>query len=166
MATRHSKLQILFVLLAFRLMVGFIVAGWSPYLILLAHPGRPIAELAPITLAGAFLIVAGAFGYIWCAWDFAMIGLSFGPPLLVARGTYAFVRHPMYFSLTLMLFGEGLFFKSWRVLAYACVCWLMAHAFVTLYEEPHMRKKWGSVYEQYSTKVPRWIPRMHNTGSW
>jgi len=93
-----------------------------------------------------------------------MIGLSFGPAFLVARGTYGIVRHPMYFSLTLTLFGESLFFKSWR-LAYACVCWLMAHLFVTLYEEPSMVKKWGTAYEQYSTNVPRRIPRMRRSAA-
>jgi|HubBroStandDraft_5_1064220.scaffolds.fasta_scaffold242779_2 protein-S-isoprenylcysteine O-methyltransferase Ste14 len=113
-----------------------------------------------MTLAGAVLIVAGSFGYIRCAWDFATIGLSFSPPLLVARGIYRLVRNPMYFSLTLVLFGESLFFKSWRVLAYACVLWLMAHIFVTSYEEPQMLKKWGPAYEQYRAKAPRWIPRM------
>jgi protein-S-isoprenylcysteine O-methyltransferase Ste14 len=158
MASPNSKLRILIALLAFRLMVGFIVAVWSSYSILSAHPGRPFAEAAPVTVAGALLIAAGLIGYIRCAWDFAMIGLSFGPPLLVARGIYGMVRHPMYFGLTLILFGESLFFESWRVLAYACVLWLMTHLFVMLYEEPHMVKKWGPVYEQYRAKVPRWIP--------
>jgi hypothetical protein len=80
--TRYSKLRILFSLLTFRLLVGFIVAAWSPYSILSAHPGRSFTELAPLTLAGVFLTGAGAFGYVWCTWDFAFIGLSFGPPLL------------------------------------------------------------------------------------
>jgi len=71
----------------------------------------------------------------------------------------------MYFSLTLILFGESLFFKSWRVLGYACVSWLMVHIFVMFYEEPRMVKKWGSAYEQYSAKVPRWIPRVRRSAA-
>ena len=158
--TPSIKLRIFFALLTFRLMVGFIVAAWSPYSILSAHPGRPFAELAPLTLGGALLIGAGAFAYIWCTWDFAFIGLSFGPRLPVVRGVYAFLRHPMYFSLILVLLGESLFFKSWRVLGYASVFALMAHLFVVLYEEPHMVKKWGTAYLQYAARVPRWIPRI------
>jgi protein-S-isoprenylcysteine O-methyltransferase Ste14 len=165
MAARHSKQRILFALLAFRLMVGLIVAVWSPHAILSAHPGGPFAELVPVTLAGAFLVVAGLLAYIRCAWDFAMIGISFEPAFLVARGTYRIVRHPMYSSLTLILFGESLLFKSWRVLAYACVSWMMAHIFVMLYEEPSMVKKWGTAYAQYSARVPRWIPRIRRSAA-
>jgi protein-S-isoprenylcysteine O-methyltransferase Ste14 len=121
MASPNSKLRILIALLAFRLMVGFIVAVWISYSILSAHPGRPFAEAAPVTVAGALLIAAGLIGYIRCAWDFAMIGLSFGPPLLVARGIYGMVRHPMYFSLTLILFGERSFLQVLDGVG-ICVC--------------------------------------------
>jgi protein-S-isoprenylcysteine O-methyltransferase Ste14 len=156
--TRYSKLRILCFLLTFRLLVGFIVAAWSPYSILSAHPGRSVTELAPLTLAGAFLIGAGVFGYVWCTWDFAFTGLSFGPPLPVARGVYGFLRHPMYFSLILVLLGESLVFKSWRLLGYAAVFALLVHIFVIIYEEPSMVKKWGTAYLQYAERVPRWIP--------
>jgi protein-S-isoprenylcysteine O-methyltransferase Ste14 len=102
---------------------------------------------------------AGVLGYLRCAWDFAITGLSFEPPSPVDRGIYGYVRHPMYFSLTLVLFGESLLFKSWRLLAYASVCALLTHLFVILYEEPQMVKKWPTAYLQYAERVPRWIPR-------
>ncbi len=66
----------------------------------------------------------------------------------------------MYFSLTLVLLGESLFFKSWRLLGYASVLALLVHIFVILYEEPSMVKKWGPAYVQYAERVPRWIPRI------
>jgi len=160
MVAQSSKIRTVVVLLAFRLMVGFIVAAWSPFLVLSAHPGKPFAELVPLSVAGAVLIAVGTFGYVWCAWDFASTGLSFSPPLVVETGIYGFVRHPMYFSLVLVLFGESVFFKSWRLLGYAWVFWLIVHIFVVIYEEPHMVKRWGSAYPQYSKRVPRWIPRI------
>jgi protein-S-isoprenylcysteine O-methyltransferase Ste14 len=158
--TRYAKLRILFSLLTFRLMVGFVVAGWSPYSILSTHPGKSFTEVVPLTLAGALPMGAGVLGYLWCAWDFALTGLSFGPPVPVERGAYGFVRHPMYFSLTAVLFGESLFFKSWRLLGYASVCALLTHTFVLLFEEPQMAKRWGNSYLQYAERVPRWIPRI------
>ncbi len=158
---RHFKLRILWALLTFRLMVGFVVAGWSPYSILSMHPGKSFKELVPLTLAGALLISAGVLGYLWCAWDFAFTGLSFGPSVPVERGAYGLVRHPMYSTLTAVLFGESLLFKSWRLLGYASVCALLSHIFVLLYEEPQMVKKWGNSYLQYAEGVPRWIPRIH-----
>jgi protein-S-isoprenylcysteine O-methyltransferase Ste14 len=33
------------------------------------------------------------------------------------------------------------------------------HSFVTLYEEPDLRKRFGAGYEEYLREVPRWIPR-------
>jgi protein-S-isoprenylcysteine O-methyltransferase Ste14 len=158
--TRYPKVRILFFLLTFRLLVGFVVAGWSPYSILSMHPGKSFKELVPLTLAGALLISAGVLGYLWCAWDFAFTGLSFGPSVPVERGAYGLVRHPMYLSLTVVLFGESLFFKSWRLLGYALVCALLSHIFVLLYEEPSMVKKWSTAYLQYTERVPRWIPRI------
>ena len=108
-----------------------------------------------VTLASALLGSAGVFGYLWCAWDFAFTGLSFGPSVPVERGAYGFLRHPMYFSLIAVLCGESLFFKSWKLLEYASVCALLAHIFVLLYEEPQMVKKWGTSYLQYAKRVPR-----------
>jgi len=66
----------------------------------------------------------------------------------------------MYLSLILLLSGESLFFKSWRVFGYASVFALMVHLFVILYEEPHMVKKWRPAYMQYAERVPRWVPRI------
>ena len=93
--TRHFKIRILVVLLSFRLMVGFVVAGWSPYSILSTHPGKSLTELVPLTLAGALLIGAGVSGYLWCAWDFAFTGLSFFPSVPVERGIYGFLTGPL-----------------------------------------------------------------------
>ena len=160
MVTRFAAVRVFVMLMTFRLLVGFIIAVWSPYSILSMHPGRPFLDFIPLSIAGLLLVATGTAGYLWCAWDFASIGLSFGPPMLVARGVYGLVRHPMYFSLLLMLIGESLLFKSWRVFGYACVLALLSHAFVMIYEEPSMVKRWGAAYLQYSKEVPRWLPRL------
>ena len=156
--TRNGKLRVLFTLLAFRMLVAFFVVAWGSYSILSLHPGRPFAELAFLTSAGVFLIVAGAFGYIRCSWDFAVTALSFSPSFVVARGIYSRLRHPMYFSLILVLLGETLLFKSWRMLGYTPAANTDVHALVVFHEEPQMKKKWGAAYLQYCQRVPRWIP--------
>jgi protein-S-isoprenylcysteine O-methyltransferase Ste14 len=48
------------------------------------------------------------------------------------------------------------------MLAYAVVIFLVVHLFVTLYEEPTLKKKFGATYENYSHSVPRWIPKIRS----
>jgi protein-S-isoprenylcysteine O-methyltransferase Ste14 len=37
---------------------------------------------------------------------------------------------------------------------------MLFHAFVVFYEEPVLREKFGKNYEEYISKVPRWIPKV------
>src|SRR3990170_2017554 len=43
--------------------------------------------------------------------------------------------------------------------AYAGLLWLAFHLFVVSYEEPFLRKKFGSAYDEYCNHVPRWVPK-------
>ena len=45
------------------------------------------------------------------------------------------------------------------LLQYAAVVWLMFHTFVLVYEEPTLRRRFGSSYETYRRSVRRWWPR-------
>jgi protein-S-isoprenylcysteine O-methyltransferase Ste14 len=83
------------------------------------------------------------------------------PKVLVARGAYTLVRNPMYVGLVFILLGEGLFFRSWRLLGYAATFWACLHLLVTLYEERALAKKFGSSYAQYRREVRRWIPKVY-----
>jgi protein-S-isoprenylcysteine O-methyltransferase Ste14 len=69
----------------------------------------------------------------------------------------------MYAGVLLVLLGEGLVFRSQRILYYALFVWLCFHLFVVFYEEPALKRKFGAEYEEYLSKVRRWIPR---NGSW
>lgn len=79
--------------------------------------------------------------------------------LFVSKGPYRFVRNPMYWAIVSILVGEALFFQS------AILGWMAAgiavgfHFFVVLYEEPALKRKFGSSYEQYRSEVSRWLPR-------
>jgi len=39
------------------------------------------------------------------------------------------------------------------------IVFLAFNAFVTYYEEPTLKRKFGKSYEDYLQRVPRWIPR-------
>src|SRR6266536_6170468 len=119
MTQRSGGLTIMWKFLTFRLLVGGFVTGYVPYSIRSSHPEPSRILLSALTVTGVFLIVLGASVYLRCAWEFAFGGQGDAPTILVARGTYKFVRNPMYASLVLVLLGESLLFQSWRQLGYA-----------------------------------------------
>src|SRR5688500_2364572 len=81
------------------------------------------------------------------------------PEQLVVQGFYRNVRNPMYVAVVSLILGQALFFGDARLLVYALVVWLVFHLFVVLYEEPTLRRRYGSQYERYCAAVGRWIPR-------
>jgi protein-S-isoprenylcysteine O-methyltransferase Ste14 len=120
----------------------------------------------PFGLIGVLPIALGAACYLWCAWDFASAGRGTPAPIdppkvLVARGLYLVVRNPMYAGVLLILLGESVLFASTILLGYALLAWLVSHLFVVFYEEPTLRRKFGKSYENYCTRVARWIPGRH-----
>ena len=115
-----------------------------------------------IGLAPIILGIVTMMGSIW-GW----IGSGTGSPLpldlpkeLVVRGSYRFVRNPMYAGYFLILFGEILLFRSSTLLLYLLTLFLFLHAFVVFIEEPMLKPKFGESYERYCKSVPRWIPRL------
>jgi protein-S-isoprenylcysteine O-methyltransferase Ste14 len=65
----------------------------------------------------------------------------------------------MYVAIILLVVGEALLFRSAALLLYAAALWLTFHLFVLLYEEPHLRGRFGPPYDEYVRSVPRWVPR-------
>ena len=146
----------------FTIFVPGVVAGCVPYR-LLRPPARPSFDV--IGSIGLVAIVLGATGYLTCAWNFAYHGLGTPAPIdppktLIVRGLNRYVRNPMYVSVLLVILGEAALFHAWHLLIYAACVWLIAHFFVSLYEEPVLARKFGESYEQYRRSVPRWIPRL------
>ena len=82
------------------------------------------------------------------------------PKELVAVGFYRYVRNPMYVGILWMLAGHFLWFGFWNLLIYGVVVFLAFYSFVTFYEEPTLKKKFGRAYEEYLQRVPGWIPRL------
>jgi protein-S-isoprenylcysteine O-methyltransferase Ste14 len=111
------------------------------------------------------LWAAGGMILLWCFWDFTFKGRGTPAPIdppkeLVATGFYRYVRNPMYVGILLILIGHFLWFKAISLIIYATIVFLGFHLFVTLYEEPTLKRKFGDSYEEYLRRVPRWIPRL------
>lgn len=134
-------------------------------------PGRILARVGitptdviglPET-AGLVIVVLGGALAIACIVTFASIGKGtpapFDPPRrLVIAGPYRWVRNPMYIGAGVALFGAALFYRSGPLALYAALFLVITHLFVTLYEEPHLRRVFGPSYEDYLRTVHRWIP--------
>lgn len=65
----------------------------------------------------------------------------------------------MYVSVVTILLGEAIYFMSLPILVEAGIFIVMAHLFVTLYEEPALRRQFGESYNKYAQSVRRWIPK-------
>jgi len=116
---------------------------------------------------GWIVVAIGAAIGLPCVWEFAWRGLGtpapFDPPRkLVISGPYRFVRNPMYLGMGLVLIGEAIVFPNIAILmlGLTAVLWLFVSAFVIVYEEPTLRRMFGSDYESYCRAVRRWIPRL------
>src|SRR6185295_11649825 len=68
---------------------------------------------------------------------------------LVVTGSYRYVRNPMYGAIISVVIGEALVLGQPILLAYALVLWIGFHLTVLLYEEPSLRRRYGSQYEDY-----------------
>jgi protein-S-isoprenylcysteine O-methyltransferase Ste14 len=148
--------------LFFLLLVPGLLLGYFPYLIAAAD-----IELFD---TGAFAYLAfpvwlvGEIAMLWCFWNFTVNGRGTPAPIdppkeLVTVGLYRFVRNPMYVAGIIVLFGWVFWSPSLPLIIAPMFFFLAAHLFVTFYEEPTLKKKFGAAYEEYHRRVPRWIPR-------
>ena len=79
---------------------------------------------------------------------------------LVVSGLYRYVRNPMYVGVLSAIVGQAFVLQSTLLLEYAAVVWTCFFAFVVLYEEPTLVRRFGASYEEYGSGVPRWWPRI------
>ncbi|MFN8580962.1 MAG: isoprenylcysteine carboxylmethyltransferase family protein [Gemmatimonadaceae bacterium] len=123
--------------------------------------GTPAADVWAVA---AFVPLAlGAAIYLWCAWDFMAMGRGTPAPIdapirLVVRGLYRYVRNPMYVGVLAMVAGWALWYRSVGIATYAAGLALLFHAFVRLYEEPALQRRFGQEYSAYCRQVHRWLP--------
>jgi protein-S-isoprenylcysteine O-methyltransferase Ste14 len=138
---------------------GWIALMFRPYD---RNLGGPLPDWA--AELGWLTIVLGAALAASCIWTFVTRGRGTPAPFdaprqVVARGPYRIVRNPMYLGGFLVLAGFGMVQRSGAMLIFAGAWLLLVHLAVVLLEEPDLRRKFGSPYEEYRRTVPRWLPR-------
>ena len=152
--------------LLFTVFVPGTVAGLAPWLISRDEPvtwgvGAAVALL---------LFASGAAIYFWCVWDFASFGRGTPAPIdapksLVVRGLYRYSRNPMYVGVLTTLLGWVVLFASLELLVYSACVGTCFQLFVVCYEEPHLSRTFGKSYDEYRSRVSRWIPVIRRRSS-
>lgn len=140
-------------------------AGVVPWLLTRWEVAAPVPGGVPAQVAGALLIGAGAAVIANSFVHFAVEGLGtpapFAPPKhLVVGGLYRYVRNPMYVSIAAAVAGQGLLLGQPKLFVALAIGAVPVAAFVRLYEEPALTRKFGAEYEEYCRNVPRWLPRL------
>ena len=146
--------------LLFTVVIPGLGGFWVPWWILTRNGRTP----TPVMWEAVVVIAAGIALYVWCVWNFAAVGSGTpgpwdAPRQVVAVGPHRWVRNPIYIAALLVVLGQAGLFMSLPVLVYAGAMALCFHLFVIGYEEPTLRRRFGSAYLEYRRAVPRWIPR-------
>lgn len=137
-----------------------IVAGLVPWLLT-----RWEADEQPVALKalGVLLLAAGGALVLETTTRFALQGRGtpapWAPPeRFVERGSYRFVRSPMYLGVILLVLGQGLLLGREILYLWAAAAWVMFTAILVFYEEPQLRRRFGDEYDEYRRRVRRWLP--------
>ena len=147
--------------LLFLIVAPGMVAGYIPLALL--RWGLQVETGVFAYLAFPFWLLGGVI-LLWSFWNFLKEGRGTPAPIdppkeLVATGFYRYVRNPMYVGILALIIGHFLWFGYWNLLIYALVVFVAFNIFVTYYEEPTLKRKFGAAYENYLRRVPRWILR-------
>ena len=148
--------------LLFLVIAPGMVAGYIPLALLRRGGFLETGVLAWLAIP-AWLI--GIVILLWSFWNFLKQGRGTPAPVdppkeLVAVGFYRYTRNPMYVGVLLMLAGHFLWFGFWNLLIYAVIIFFAFNTFIAYYEEPTLKRKFGTAYEEYCQQVPRWLLRL------
>lgn len=82
-----------------------------------------------------------------------------GATALITQGPFAKSRNPIYVANTLLVAGAGLIFGiAWLVLA-ALAGALLTQKLAIEREERHLAARFGTAWDEYAARTPRWLFR-------
>lgn len=119
----------------------------------------------PMRIAGGALAAAGALALVHSFVRFVTEGhgtpVPIAPPKrLVVGGLYRYVRNPMYVAVEAVIVGQALLLARLDLAVYAAFVAFIVTAFVMVYEEPELSRRFGAEYAEYRRGVGRWVPRL------
>ncbi|HXR97607.1 MAG TPA: isoprenylcysteine carboxylmethyltransferase family protein [Terriglobales bacterium] len=123
---------------------------------------------------GWLLFAIGAALYLRCLADFVAAGgtpaIYFSraarwlwgaePQQVVHNGLYRYSRNPMYLGVLCAIAGQVVAYRSKAIAIYLLCAAVWFHLVVVFLEEPYLARKRGAAYDEYRSRVPRWL-RVH-----
>lgn len=119
-------------------------------------PGLPLPPLGIALVAIAFV------SPVWAIILFRREDTEINPTSpanrkLVTSGPYRFTRNPMYLGLVLLALGIAVWVGAWPMLIAPVAVFATANWVHIPFEEAKMRRQFGAAYDDYVTRVRRWV---------
>lgn len=121
------------------------------------------SEFAPLYFRIPLAIIIFVFaGYL------AKKGLSivFGEvkekPIVIRKGVFSIVRHPIYLGAILLYLSALVLFLS-IISSLIWIFIILFYVYLCKYEEKLLLDKFGREYEQYMSETPMLLPRLYRT---
>jgi protein-S-isoprenylcysteine O-methyltransferase Ste14 len=128
----------------------------------LSFADYPLPTFAP--WCGAPLMIA-ALSLFWRS--HADLGQNWSQTLevreghqLITNGVYRSIRHPMFASIFLWCFAQGLMLANWLAGWYALAAFALLYFLRTPREEAMMRDTFGQQYVEYTQRTGRLFPKL------
>jgi protein-S-isoprenylcysteine O-methyltransferase Ste14 len=140
-------------------MIGFYFVY---YLVLRYHLGSLNFANINVALIGTTLIVLGAIaniaGRVQLKGNWANHIKIYDGHSLVNRGVYKIVRHPLYASIMLMLFGGSIAYKNWLSAALTAFVFVPFMYYRAKQEEELLQEEFAE-YENYKKTTGMFFPK-------
>jgi protein-S-isoprenylcysteine O-methyltransferase Ste14 len=156
----------------FSYVIAFVM--WLPLAFIFYRFREPLLAMkidmpAALTFAGATLFVFGTLLHLWTAQLLSLKGILGVPEVtsaekgrLVTTGAFSVVRHPTYLAHTLMFLGAFLMTGVVAVGIVTVLDFVAVNLAIIPLEEHELLQRFGTAYEQYGKKVPRFFPRIRS----
>ncbi len=108
----------------------------------------------------SLLLIRDGHGYLT-----ELFGIRISPVTdrVVTQGPFAFHRHPICVGYLAILAGIGFSLGIFGTLVVVIPSLLvLTHIYLRLFEEPGLRRRLGSEYEEYAQRVPMFLPKRDN----
>ena len=139
-----------------RILVSRLFAVAFFCVVLMAEPAFEGTLVSTVLfLFGLALVGVATVGRLWCS---AYIS-GHKDTELVTTGPYSLTRNPLYFFSLLGFTGVGFATETFTLGIALTVFFLAAYPVVIANEEKVLRGRFGSAFDDYCARVPRFLPR-------